>query len=98
MQSRSTALNTKLENRKVVEKQLGPAVEEVSLSPAIVRKIAEGPVDEAWVAALGELEKKSKSLNAKSEEQTKVKAVEDLKPLLNDLSNRVRQSVFQSEE
>ena len=37
LQNRSIALNTKLENRKTVEKLLGPAVEDISLSPAVVR-------------------------------------------------------------
>ena len=61
LQNRSIALNTKLENRKVVEKLLGPAVEDISISPAVVRKIAEGPVDEGFVRALIEVEKRSKA-------------------------------------
>jgi len=90
LQSRSTSLNTKLENRRVVEKLLGPALEEFSISPAVVQKIAEGPIDEGWIEALAELEKRSKAINAKSQEQRKIKAVEDLKPLLDDLTNKVR--------
>jgi hypothetical protein len=89
LQSRSTALNTKLENRKVVEKLLGPSVEDLSLSPAVVRKIAEGPIDEAWVRALAELEKRSKALEAKQQDQQKLKALEDLKPLMENLNNKV---------
>lgn len=88
LQSRSTALNTKLDNRKVVEKLLGPAVEDISISPAVVRKISEGPIDDGFVRALSELEKRSKTINAKSKEQTTAKALEDVKPLLEDLINK----------
>lgn len=88
LQNRSIALNTKLENRKVVEKLLGPAVEDMSISPAMVRKIAEGPVDEGFVRALAEVEKRSKTINAKAIEQPDMKSLADIKPLLDDLTNR----------
>lgn len=87
LQSRSMALNTKLENRKVVEKLLGPSVEEFSLSPALVRKISEGPIDEGWIRALADLEKKSKVINGKPDDRN-IKAVSDLKPMLKDLTDR----------
>ncbi|KAL0264784.1 Vacuolar protein sorting-associated protein 52 [Diplodia seriata] len=89
LQNRSLSLTTKLENRKVVEKLLGPAVEENSISPAVVRRIAEGPVDEGFSKALQELEKRSKAVNAKSNDDSKVKALNDLKPLLVDLTNKL---------
>lgn len=89
LQNRSLSLTTKLENRKVVEKLLGPAVEENSISPAVVRRIAEGPVDESFSKALQELEKRSKVVNAKSNDDSKIKALNDLKPLLVDLTNKV---------
>ena len=89
LQSRSTALNTKLDNRKVVEKLLGPAVEDISISPAVVRKISEGPIDDGFLKALSELEKRSKTINAKSKEQNNAKALRDVKPLLEDLINKV---------
>lgn len=83
-------MNTKLENRKVVEKLLGPSVEDLSLSPNVVRKISDGPVDEAWSRALAELEKRHKSVETrKKEQQTPMKAMEDLVPLLEHLTNRV---------
>jgi hypothetical protein len=88
LQNRSIALNTKLENRKTVEKLLGPAVEGISISPAIVRKIAEGPVDESFVRALAEIEKRSKIINTKATEQPDMKSLADIKPLLDDLTNR----------
>ena len=89
LQSRSTALNTKLENRRVVEKLLGPSVEDLSLSPAVVRTISEGPIDESWVKALGDLEKRTKLIESRQQDQQSLKALDDLKPLLENLNNRV---------
>lgn len=90
LQTRSTAMNTKLENRRVVEKLLGPSVEDLSLSPTVIRRIAEGPIDEAWIRALADLEKRSKAVEAKQKEQHKMKALDDLIPLLENLTSRVR--------
>lgn len=92
LQSRSTALNTKLENRRVVEKLLGPSVEDLSLSPAVVRTISEGPIDESWVKALSDLEKRTKLIESRQQDQQKLKALNDLKPLLENLNNRVSSS------
>jgi hypothetical protein len=88
LQNRSIALNTKLENRKVVEKLLGPAVEDISISPGVVRKIAEGPVDEGFVRALAEVEKRSKTVNAKAKDNPDLMVIKDVKPLLDDLIHR----------
>lgn len=89
LQSRSTALNTKLENRRKVEKLLGPAVEESSIAPAVVKKISEGSIDHAWVKALEDLERRSKAIDNKLKGPDKILAVADLKPLLEDLTNLV---------
>ena len=89
LQARSTVLNTKLENRKVVEKLLGPAVEEISIAPAVVKRIAEGPIDHTWVKALDDLEKRSKAIERKLKGPDKVLAASDVKPLLEDLTNLV---------
>jgi hypothetical protein len=88
LQNRSIALNTKLENRKVVEKLLGPAVEDISISPAVVRRIAEGPVDDGFLSALKELEKRSMTTQKKAKEQPDLKALSDIRPLLEDLTNK----------
>lgn len=82
-------MNTKLENRRVVEKLLGPSVEDLSLSPAVVKTISEGPIDESWVKALGDLEKRTKLIESRQQDQQKLKALDDLKPLLENLNNRV---------
>jgi septal ring factor EnvC (AmiA/AmiB activator) len=89
LQARSTALSVRLENRKVVENGLGPIVEEISISPAVVRKVVEGAIDEAWVRALAEVEKRSKAMDAKYKELRNMKGISDLKPLLENLINKV---------
>ena len=97
LQSRSAAMNTKLENRKVVEKLLGPAVEEICISPAIVKQISEGPIDHAWIKALEELEKRSMTMESKIRGPDKVLAILEVKPLLEDLTNLVRVTAFQKD-
>jgi hypothetical protein len=88
LQNRSSTLNTKLENRKVVEKVLGPEVEAFGIPPAAVRKITEGTVDESWVRALEELERRSKSIDMKLKEGKDMKAAQDVRPLIDDVSNK----------
>ena len=90
LQNRSMALNTKLENRKTVEKLLGPAVEGISIAPAVVKKLSEGPIDQDWLSALGVLEKRSKAIDSKLEGPDRILAVSDIKPLLDDLTGLVR--------
>ena len=89
LQARSLALSIRLDNRKTVEKALGPVVEEISIAPAVIRKITEGTIDEAWIRALGEVEKRSKALDTKSKEGRKIKGIDDLRPLLGHLINKV---------
>ena len=83
------ALNTKLENRKVVDKLLGPAVEEISISPVTVGTISEGQIDENWLKALSELEKRSKVVENKIRGSATIRAAKDIKPLLDDLIAKV---------
>ena len=89
LQNRSSALNTRLENRRVVEKLLGPAVEEISIAPAIVKVISEAPIDESWLKALIELEKRSKVIENKLKGPEVIKAITDVKPLLDNLMAKV---------
>ncbi|KAK1766718.1 Sac2 family-domain-containing protein [Phialemonium atrogriseum] len=84
LQARSTTLNIKLENRKAVEKCLGPIVEDLSISPAVVSKIAEGHIDDVWVKALSELDRRA-AAHKKNAAQTDTKALADLGPLLEKL-------------
>jgi len=55
-------------------------------------------IDEAWVRALAEVEKRSKAMDAKSKEQRNIKGVRDLKPLLENLVNKVRQPEISKKE
>ncbi|RDW91073.1 Vps52-domain-containing protein [Coleophoma crateriformis] len=93
LQGRSTALSIRLENRKVVEAGLGPIVEEISVSPAVVRKIVEGTIDEAWVRALSEVEKRSKAMDSKFKERRNIKGISDLKPLLDNLISKALERI-----
>lgn len=86
LQNRSTALNNRVQNRKAVERVLGPEVEGLVIPPTVVRKISEGNVDEAWVKALEELDRRSKSIDAKLKEGRDIKALQDVRPFIDDLS------------
>ncbi|KAI1775332.1 Vps52-domain-containing protein [Hypoxylon cercidicola] len=87
LQARSTALNVRLENRKAVEKGLGPVVEEISVSPTIVSKIADGHIDETWVKVVAEIDKRAtaqkNASNASNAQGSK--CLQDLGPLLEKL-------------
>lgn len=89
LQARSTALNVRLENRKAVEKGLGPVVEELSVSPVVVSEITEGHVDESWVKMLAEVEKRSEALAKSAKQQGPSRALSDLAPLLEKLTLKV---------
>ncbi|EHA26286.1 hypothetical protein ASPNIDRAFT_55469 [Aspergillus niger ATCC 1015] len=88
LQSRSIQLNAMLENRRNVEQLLGPAVEEISLSPKTVRLVAEGPIDENWVKALNEIETRTASIEAKASGTNSSKSIEDVRPLLGDIKKK----------
>ncbi|KAJ5656837.1 Vps52/Sac2 [Penicillium longicatenatum] len=88
LQTRSTQLNAMLENRRNVERLLGPAVEEISISPKAVRAIVEGPMDENWVRALNEIDARTTGIEAKASSSTGFKAIEDVRPLLIDVKNK----------
>lgn len=89
LQTRSVQLNAMLGNRRNVEQLLGPAVEEISISPAAVRMIAEGPIDENWVKALNEFETRTASIDAKIASSSSTKAIDDVRPLLEDVKKKV---------
>ncbi|KAJ5746534.1 hypothetical protein N7520_011716 [Penicillium odoratum] len=89
LQTRSTQLNAMLENRRNVERLLGPAVEEISISPRAVRAIVEGPMDENWVRALNEIDARTTGIEAKASSSAGFKAIEDVRPLLIDVKNKV---------
>lgn len=88
LQARSVNLNAQLDNRRKVEKLLGPAVEDVSLSPHTVRAIAEGPIDETFARSLTEIEARSLTVSNKNVENGHTKAADDVTPLLQELKLR----------
>jgi hypothetical protein len=99
LQSRSTQLNAMLENRRNVERLLGPAVEEISISPKAVRTIVEGPIDENWVRALNEIDTRTTNIEAKAAASNNgFKAVEDVRPLLIDVKDKVSISYTAAKE
>ncbi|WYZ45435.1 hypothetical protein EsH8_VIII_000751 [Colletotrichum jinshuiense] len=85
LQSRSTALNVRLGNRKAVETAFGPVVEELSVSPHVVSKISEGHIDEAWIKTLAEVDKRATAYEKNMASPRESKAWADLGPLLEKL-------------
>ncbi|KAI0394364.1 Vps52-domain-containing protein [Xylariaceae sp. FL0594] len=85
LQARSAALSVRLENRKAVEKGLAPAVEEISVSPLVVAKIADGHIDEAWIKALHEVDKRATAYKKGESNAERNKGLQDLGPLLEKL-------------
>jgi len=92
LQARSSALNVRLENRKAVEKILGPIIEDLSVSPMVVQKIAEGHIDEAWVRILADLDRRA-TAQKKNNQQPESKALADVGPLIEKLVLKVSLSV-----
>lgn len=88
LQSRSTSLSTRLDNRKVVEQILGPAVEEIAIPPPIIKTISQGPIDQKWVHALKTLEKLSTTIEVKLTNPVGLHAASDAKPLLGKLNQK----------
>ncbi|POR36638.1 Vacuolar protein sorting-associated protein 52 A [Tolypocladium paradoxum] len=87
LQARSTALNRRLQNRKEVEKTLGPLVEELSLSPETISKISGGHIDESWAKMLSEVDRRAAAHKKKtSSGSAHYKAAEELGPLLEKLT------------
>lgn len=89
LQARSAALSTKLENRKIVEKLLRPVIEDICIAPAVVKTISEGPIDIDWIKALDELEKRAKAIENRINGSETIRAISDVKPLLDDLTSKV---------
>ena len=89
LQDRSTALNRRLDNRKEVERALGPLVDELSLSPEVISKISVGHIDESWAKMLSEIDKRMSIQRRKTTNSQQSKASEELGPLLEKLTMKV---------
>ena len=92
LQTRSTSLTTRLENRKAVEKMLAPVIDDVVVPPSDVRRLVEGDVNDAWVKALADTERRRHAVEAMDE--TKIRAVREVKPeferLIHKAIERIR--------
>ncbi|PNP52747.1 hypothetical protein THARTR1_06588 [Trichoderma harzianum] len=84
LQTRSSALSRRLENRKRIEKALGPLVEELSVSPDTISRITTGHIDELWAKTLNEMDKRASAIKKLSGTQ-QGKASEELGPILEKL-------------
>ncbi|KOS21444.1 Vacuolar protein sorting-associated protein 52 A [Escovopsis weberi] len=84
LQVRSSMLTRRLENRKAVEKALGPLVEELSVSPDAISRITTGAIDEAWPKMLNDLDKRASAHEQRFRTQQS-KANEELGPILEKL-------------
>lgn len=61
------------------------------MSPLVVSKIAEGPIDEAWLKALNEVDRRSEAYKkATKSGYGQSRAAADLGPLLEKLTLKVR--------
>ena len=89
LQTRSTTLNIRLGNRQAVEVILGPAVEQFTISPGTIRKIAEGTMDEEWIVAMVDVQNRVEFVEAATTGEEHVRALDDLKPLYTDMINKV---------
>jgi len=86
LQARSMSLSTKATNRKELEAHLGPIVDDIVLSPALIHRISEGEINDAWVKALIEFDSKFTPLHEL--EKRGIKAVGDVKPQFELLRTR----------
>ncbi|KXJ92344.1 Sac2 family-domain-containing protein [Microdochium bolleyi] len=85
LQARSAALNVRLENRRAVEKALGPVVDEISVSPVVVSKIVDGPIDDTWVKVLSEVDRRAAAYEKAGTATERSRGFQDLGPLLEKL-------------
>ncbi|KAI5295400.1 hypothetical protein KEM52_001504 [Ascosphaera acerosa] len=102
LQSRSTLLASQLENRRKLESLLGPAVQNIIVSPACVQAVVgsgstssektQTRVDHRLVRACAEIEEKERYIKRVKSGQEQgirdIKALEDVKPLLQGLRTR----------
>jgi hypothetical protein len=62
-------------------------VEDVALSPSVIRRIVDGDVNDNWVKGLQEVDQKMRAIAAL--DPSKVKAAHDVKPELERLTHKV---------
>lgn len=92
LQNRSMSLTRQLDNRKAVEKLLGPFVDDIVIPPNDVRRLVEGDVNDTWVKALHETDRRIKAIEAQDPE--KIKAVQEVQPELEKIKHKVLAPVY----
>ncbi|KAG9300693.1 hypothetical protein G9A89_023491 [Geosiphon pyriformis] len=91
LQEQSLTMNIKFKNRTAVEKQLSQVLDEVIISPSMIKKITEGDVDDAWLAYLIELNKKM--IYIKTNQDKNIKAIKDVGPELEKLRLKATEKI-----
>ncbi|CCL99428.1 uncharacterized protein FIBRA_01446 [Fibroporia radiculosa] len=74
LQDRSKDIENRLRSRRRIEKPLSSLLEDLSISPQLATLILDTPVDEAWIPATGEFERRLNALKVR----VRVKAARDL--------------------
>jgi hypothetical protein len=87
LQNRSLSLGRQLDNRRNVEKLLGPIIDDVVFPPNDIRRLVEGEVNESWVKALYQTDRRVSAINGK--DSMKVKAVQEVQPELENITHKV---------
>lgn len=72
---------------QLTEKLLGPVIEDVIIPPNDMRRLVEGEVNESWVKALYETERRMKAIEAMDAE--KIQAVREVKPEFEKITHKV---------
>ncbi|KAJ2959317.1 hypothetical protein NQZ79_g5266 [Umbelopsis isabellina] len=83
LQERSTDINIKLKNRKLVEGRLGNILDNLVVAPHVIKKITESDVDDVWLQYLLELNKKMQFV--KANQSKPIRALQDIGPELEKL-------------
>ncbi|OZJ04550.1 hypothetical protein BZG36_02697 [Bifiguratus adelaidae] len=86
LQERSSHMNIKLKNRKVVNDQLQRVLDGVVLAPYMIRKISDAEVDEVWLQYLLAVNRQMAFVHANRHK--KVKAIKDIMPEMERLKFR----------
>lgn len=91
LQNRSLSLGRQLDNRRNVEKLLGPIIDDVVFPPNDIRRLVEGEVNESWVKALYQTDRRVSAINGK--DSMKVKAVQEVQPELENITHKAIERV-----
>ena len=70
-----------------MEQLVGPVLEDIALSPHVIRRIVEGDVNDSWVNALQDVDRKIKALETRKSQN--IKAMDAVRPELESLTHRV---------